>query len=106
MDKRKSSRISKKLEVRYQSEVENTAITSDLSEAGIFIKTNKGMDTGNLINLRLNLPNSQELFLRGHVVRNTKSLPISNGNSNNGMGIQLIDPPKDYVVYVQSIRIS
>jgi Tfp pilus assembly protein PilZ len=104
MDKRKSDRIIKRLEIKFRTEAENTAITSDLSETGIFVTTNKGIEPGSVMNLRLNLPNSQELFLAGRVVRNIKSAPALAGNSKSGMGIQLVDPPLDYLNYVQSIR--
>ena len=104
MDKRKSDRIIKRLEIKFQTEAQNTAITSDLSETGIFVTTNKGIEPGNVLNLRLNLPNSQELFFAGRVVRNIKSAPALVGNSKSGMGIQLVDPPLDYLNYVQSIR--
>ncbi len=105
MDKRKSRRVIKRLEIKFQAEVERTAITSDLSETGVFVRTTKGVQPGNIIDFRLNLPNSQELFLSGRVVRNIKSLPALVGNSKSGMGIQLIDPPLDYINYVQSVRI-
>ncbi len=104
MEKRKSPRLIKRLEIKFQTETENTAITSDLSETGIFVTTNKGIESGNVLNLKLNLPNSQELFLSGKVVRNIKSAPALVGNSKSGMGIQLVDPPLDYLNYVQSIR--
>ncbi len=105
MDKRKSQRVIKRLEIKFQTEAEHTAITNDLSETGVFVKTTKGVQPGNIIDLRLNLPNSQELFLSGRIVRNIKSLPALVGNSKSGMGIELIDPPLDYINYVHSIRI-
>ncbi|OGP65818.1 MAG: hypothetical protein A3K22_04440 [Deltaproteobacteria bacterium RBG_16_42_7] len=104
MDKRKSLRVVKRLEVKFTIEAENTAITNDLSETGLFVKTNKGIEPGRAIDLKLTLPNSQELFLSGRIVRNIKSLPALVGNSKSGMGIQLIEPPLDYIQYIQSIR--
>lgn len=103
MEKRQATRIVKRLEVKYQIEVENTAITSDLSEIGIFIRTNRGIEPGSVINIKLNLPNAQELFLEGKVVRSRKILPGLVGESKSGMGIQLINPPDNYINYVHSL---
>jgi len=101
-DKRKAVRIVKRLEVKFHTAGENTAITCDLSENGLFIRTNKGVDAGNVINIKLHLPNMQELFLTGRVVRSIKDSAIT-GGSKNGMGIQLINPPQDYINYVHSL---
>ena len=102
-EKRKAKRISKRLEVKFHSTSENTAITDDLSENGLFITTSKGMEAGNSIDIKLHLPNSEELYIKGRIIRNTKAAP---GNSNGvkvGMGIELINPPSDFINYVQSI---
>jgi Tfp pilus assembly protein PilZ len=104
MEKRCENRIIKRLEVKFQTEVENTAITSDLSESGLFIRTNRGISPGTVINLKLNLPNAQELALIGKVIRSMKSMPGLIGESKSGMGIHLINPPESYISYVQSIR--
>jgi Tfp pilus assembly protein PilZ len=104
MEKRCENRVIKRLEVKFQTNVENTAITSDLSESGLFIRTNRGLSSGTVINLKLNLPNTQGLSLTGKVVRSMKSMPGLVGESKSGMGIQLINPPEGYINYVQSIR--
>jgi Tfp pilus assembly protein PilZ len=104
MERRRSERITKRLEVKYWTNEENTAITNDLSETGLFIRTNRGMKPGSSIDLKLNLPNSQELFLSGRVVRSMKSLPGLVGDSKSGMGIELIEPPPEYIDYVRSLR--
>ncbi len=104
MEKRKSPRVMKRLEVKFQTKSENTVITDDLSETGLFVRTTKGINPGYSVDLKLNLPNSQQLFLSGRVVRNIKSYPGPVGTSNSGMGIELINPPSDYINYVQTLR--
>lgn len=103
MERRKASRVAKKLEVKFQTPVEKTAITNDLSETGMFIKTNMGITSGSVVNFKLNLPNSQELILTGKVTRCVRTMLGLVCESKNGMGIQLIDPPNNYINYVQSL---
>jgi len=104
MERRGAQRAIKRLEVRFHTNTDNTAITSDLSEIGLFITTNRRVSPGTVIDLKLNLPNAQELALVGKVARSVKSMPGLVGESKSGMGIQLINPPQSYIDYVQSIR--
>ncbi|MEK6528940.1 MAG: PilZ domain-containing protein [Nitrospirota bacterium] len=111
MDKRQTPRAVKRLEVKFHTSAENTAITSDLSETGMFIRTARGVTPGSILNIKLNLPNlsarqqagQQEIFLTGKVVRSMKSVPGLVGISKSGMGIQLISPSDEYREYVRSI---
>jgi len=105
MEKRKSLRINKKLEVRFQTLTEYTAITNDISETGLFIKTNMAIKPGSIINLKLNLPDAQELFLAGKIIRSIKAPPgIFSPVKSSGVGVELIDPPKSYINYLNSLR--
>jgi len=105
MERRKSPRINKRLEIKFQTVTEYTAITNDLSETGLFIRTNKAISTGSIVDLKLNLPNSQELFLTGKIIRSIKALPgIFNPLKSSGLGVQLINPPASYISYLNSIR--
>ncbi len=103
MEKRKTNRIFKKLEVKFITRSENTAITSNLSETGIFIGTKRGVDSGRILNIKLNLPNAQSLALKGKVVRKMNLMTGQAGEAESGMGIQLISPPHDYIDYVHSL---
>ncbi len=102
-EKRKAARVAKRLEVKFHSTAENTAITNDLSEKGLFVTTSKGMDAGNSIDIKLHLPNSEALFIKGRIVRNIKATPGINNGTHVGMGIELINPPQDFVNYIQSL---
>lgn len=103
MEKQRANRVFKKLEVKFKTKGENTAITSNLSETGIFISTKRGVTPGSVLNIKLNLPNAQSLALKGKVVRNMNSMSGLTEEAKNGMGIQLISPPHDYIDYVHSL---
>lgn len=102
-EKRIAERIFKRLEVQFSTMVENTAITSNISKTGLFIRTNRGLAEGSTLNIKLNLPDSKELEVKGKVVRSSKTIPGLMGQSKSGMGIHLISPPVEYVDYVQSL---
>ena len=103
MEKRAKERIIKRLEVKFQTNVENTAITSNLSESGIFIRTKRGINPGSILDIKLNLPNTQELILKGKVVRSMTSVSGLVGEAKSGIGVQLISPPSEYISYIQSL---
>jgi Tfp pilus assembly protein PilZ len=102
-EKRRTYRVAKRLEVKFHSTAENTAITNDLSKNGLFITTSKVMDPGHDIDIKLHLPNSDALFIKGRVVRNMKTTPGVNNGAQVGMGIELINPPQDFINYMQSL---
>jgi hypothetical protein len=102
-EKRRTVRVAKRLEVKFSAAAENTAITNDLSGNGMFITTCKGIDPGNVIDIRLNLPNTEVLSMRARVVRNIKAGTRSNVEKQNGMGVELITPPANYLSYIQSL---
>lgn len=102
-EKRKKTRVSRRLEVKFNLNSENTAITSDLSENGMFITTCKGVEPGSEIDIRLHLPNSEALSIRGKVVRHIKSAPGVGSSTQKGMGVELVSPPTDYISFVQSL---
>ncbi|RJQ44489.1 MAG: PilZ domain-containing protein [Nitrospiraceae bacterium] len=102
-EKRRALRVAKRLEVKFNSSVENTAITNDLSENGMFIATCKGMDPGKTIDIKLQLPSSKALLIKGKVIRNIKTAPGRSEKAPKGMGVELISPPADYIDYIQSL---
>lgn len=102
-EKRKAVRVVKRIEVKFNSAAENTAITSDLSENGMFIATCRGKDPGSIIDIKLQLPDAKALFINGKVIRNTKTPQPSQDAAQKGMGVELISPPSDYVMFVQRL---
>ncbi|MBI5026878.1 MAG: PilZ domain-containing protein [Nitrospirae bacterium] len=103
LEKRNASRVIKRLEVRFQTEVEHIGITSDLSKTGMFIRTNRAVVPGSVIKIKLHLPDAEEVSLFGKVVRAMKSMSGLFRTSKSGMGIHLIDPPQSYTSFVHSI---
>ncbi len=106
IEKRSADRIIKRLEVQYETEVENTAITSNISETGLFIRTNRIVALGAILRIKLNLPNLQEFSLRGRVMRSKHTAPGLVGEAKSGLGIQLIEPPQDYIDYIRTLPLN
>ena len=102
-EKRRAVRVEKRLEIKFNSPVENTAITNDLSQNGMFITTCKGLEPGNTLDIRLNLPNAEPLSMKGKVIRNIKAGPSDNSGKQNGMGVEIIAPPQNYISYILSL---
>jgi len=102
-EKRRSARVVKRLEVSFFATEERTAITSNISETGLFIRTRRGLDTGIILNIKIKLPNSADLMLEGNVVRTFKSVPGLVGGVKSGMEIQLLNPSEGYLNYVQTL---
>ncbi|MEF9475232.1 MAG: PilZ domain-containing protein [Candidatus Mariimomonas ferrooxydans] len=103
MEKQRANRVFKKLEVKFETKGENTAITSNLSETGIFISTKRSVTPGSVLNIKLNRPKAQSLALKGKVIRKMDSMSGLTGEAKSGIGIQLISPPHDYIDYVHSL---
>jgi len=102
-EKRKAVRVARRLEVKFNAAAENTAITSDLSENGMFIATCRGIEPGSTIDIKMNLPSSEALFITGTVVRNIKTVSGPDASKQKGMGVELITPPPDYIDYIHSL---
>lgn len=93
MEKRKHRRYTKRLETKvYAGDSELRAITSDVSEGGIFIRTQRGFSPGSIVEIDIYLPDNKSCRIRGKVKRTVKTpLPIM----KNGMGIEIMDISKD-----------
>jgi hypothetical protein len=85
MEKRKHPRFIKRLETRIG--IDHTSfwsISSDLSESGLFIRTNRGCNVDTTIDIELSLPGNRVSFLKGIVRRTIRTfIPTM----KNGMGI-------------------
>jgi Tfp pilus assembly protein PilZ len=102
-ERRVAQRVIKSLEVKYGNEAENIAITSNISETGMFIRTNNMIKTGKVLKIKLNLPDSKGFYFEGKVVRNRHSTPGFIGEAKNGIGIHLIDSPQNYIDYIRAL---
>jgi hypothetical protein len=93
-------RFTKRLEARFSSTgLSFTGILSNLSESGLFIRTNRGFAPGSVIDIELVMPGGKVSFLKGLVKRTIKT-PMS--SLKNGMGIELTEKDAIYINFVKS----
>jgi len=102
MQKRRSTRIIKRLEIKVISGgISFTGITSNLSEHGIFIRTKKGFAPGTTLELDLQLPSGENLHLHGKVKRTVKT---QFHDVKNGMGVELLDTPPKFIEFLKTLQ--
>lgn len=99
-DRKPAQRKIRFLPVRFgtQHPAENAG-TGNLSETGLFVITDTPAKQGDLLNLQLRLEN-KEITMRGTVRWHRKAHDIGR---SPGMGVELTDPPVDYVNYVRAL---
>ncbi len=95
MEKRRSRRKIKRLEIKFIAHDDGlTGITSNLSKEGLFLRTQKGLPPGTVLNLELYLPSGEAVKLSGKVIRTVKTQFQS---IKNGMGIEISESPEVYI---------
>ena len=107
MEKRPQPRWLKRLFVKF-GEGEPTFIgyTTDVSETGLFIKATTIFPPKTFLKILLTLPDERVIELTGDVVWSKRVPPqLARMVRKNGMGIQLREPPTEYVVMVQTGRL-
>ena len=101
MDKRRHPRFIKRLTTKFIINNESfTGISSDLSESGLFIRTNRGCSANTPIDIKIFMPDNSVSSLKG-IVRRTIRTPIS--SMKNGMGIEIIEKDGIFINFVKSI---
>jgi len=101
MERRNHPRFIKRLETRIN--IDQTSFWSksgDMSESGLFIRTNRGYNVGTPIDIELSLPGNRVSFLKG-IVRRTVRTPTP--TMRNGMGIEVIEKDETFRDFVKSI---
>jgi len=102
--KRFSHRFTKRLELTFSSgDSKFTGISSDLSEGGLFIRTQHGLTPGSLIDIEIYLPNGEVGRLKG-IVRRTVKAPLA--MVKNGMGVELVERNQSYLEFLKNYGIS
>jgi len=102
MRKRSSRRFTKRLEVTFSSGGSKyTGISSDLSEGGLFIRTQNGLDPGNVIDIEIYLPEDKVGRLKGAVRRTVKT---SLSFIKNGMGIEILERDSNYLDFLKNFN--
>jgi hypothetical protein len=93
-------RFTKRLEARFSSGgMSFTGISSNLSESGLFIRTNRGFAPDTAIDIELVMPDGQISSLKGLVRRSIKT-PMS--TLKNGMGVELLEKDAAYINFLKS----
>ncbi len=99
MSKRRHKRYTKRIETEFSSgDMIFRGISSDLSEQGLFIRTQHGFVPGITVNIQLMLPDGSTAHLKGVVRRTVKThLHLV----KNGMGIEINESDSNYVRFVR-----
>jgi len=101
MERRNHPRFIKRLETRISiDQTSFWSISGDMSESGLFIRTNRGYNVGTPIDIELSMPGNRVSFLKG-IVRRTVRTPIP--TMRNGMGIEVIEKDEIFRDFVKSI---
>jgi Tfp pilus assembly protein PilZ len=102
MDKRKDMRLSMKLysKLRAVSGV-SWGLLTDVSENGIFIKSNRDFTMGEAIDIELFMPDNTNALLKG-VIRRKIELPDS--HRKYGLGIELKEKDMVYRRFLRNLR--
>jgi hypothetical protein len=93
-------RFTKRLEATFSSGgLSYRGILSNISENGLFIRTNRGFAPGTTVAIEVVMPDNTLIVLKG-IVKRTIKTPIT--TMKNGMGIELIGSDVKYLSFVKS----
>jgi len=102
MDKRKNERLSMKLYTKLSADsVVSWGLLSDVSENGIFIKSNRDFTMGEAIDIELFMPDNNNSLLKG-VIRRKLEMPDS--HRKFGLGIELIEKDVIYRHFLKTLK--
>ncbi len=97
----RAPRFTKRLEVRFSYGRDTyKGILSNLSQSGLFVRTNRGFSPGTTIDIELVLPNGTISFLKG-IVRWAEKTHLA---IKNGMGIELIEKDTAFIDFIISFH--
>ena len=94
-------RFTKRLEVKFSSGGDTyKGILSNLSQNGLFIRTNRGFGPGSIVDIELMLPDGTISVLKG-IVRWASKTHLA---VKNGMGIELLEKDTTFINFVTSFH--
>lgn len=97
---KREERFTRRLETEFSSgETKHRGISSDLSEKGLFIRTQHGLAPGSILDIVIYLPEKKTARVRG-VVRRTIKTQMD--VVKNGMGIELIERDINYINFIKT----
>jgi uncharacterized protein (TIGR02266 family) len=95
------TRFRKRLEVKFSSGTDTyKGILSNLSQGGLFIRTNRGFAPGTTIDIELVLPDGKISYLKG-IVRWAEKTHLA---VKNGMGIELTEKDTAFMNFIKSFH--
>jgi Tfp pilus assembly protein PilZ len=101
LEKRRYPRRTKRLSVRFSDgNKEFTAVTSNVSRTGMFIRTRKPLPHGTSLDIVLEVSSHQKIALSGIVVR---AIRTGLSDFKDGMGIQLTTVPQEYLDFIDGL---
>ena len=101
-DNRRWNRFTKRLETKFSSGgISYTGISSNLSQGGLFIRTQRGFVPGTAIDIELVMPDGSISLLKG-LVKNVSKTPMP--TLRNGMGVELIEKDSTYINFLNSVE--
>jgi Tfp pilus assembly protein PilZ len=93
-------RYTKRLEVTFSSgNLSYKGILSNISENGIFIRTNRGFAPGTTVDIEVMMPDQKISHLKG-IVKRTVKTPLT--AVKNGMGVELTQQDQAFLNFVRS----
>lgn len=97
---RKFDRFIRRLETEFIAEDKSyRGISSDLSQTGLFIRTNHAFAPGSILDIKIYLPDGAISKMKGKVMRAFKTPIIS---LKNGMGVVLLEKDSHYINFMKT----
>ena len=94
-------RFTKRLEVKFSSGGDTyKGILSNLSQNGLFIRTNRGFGPGSIVDIELMLPDGTISVLKG-IVRWASKTHLA---VKNGMGIELLEKDAAFIDFIKAFH--
>lgn len=106
VDRRQTKRIIKRCRVPFRCEgKEFSGISSNISERGIFIKTNRRFKAGSPIELNIEMDKDHVTSMKGRVTRVTVASKFFDlyRVSRNGIGIELTETTPAYRIFCEKL---
>ncbi len=98
--KRSFERVTRRLEIEFSSgDKTYRGISSDLSEKGMFIRTQHGLAESSTLNITIYLPDGKTSKIKG-IVRKTVKTDLS--AVKNGMGIEITEADANYMNFIKT----
>lgn len=104
MERRVCERLFAELQTRIlYGDIIYTGTVTNLSEEGMFIRTRAHFPENTVFDVVVR-QNGQTLKITVEVKRTAKPFAYNIGNQEHGIGVTLINPPHDYLEFVEKCR--